>query len=235
MLIAQRPTLTEESVSEFRSRFIIEPLEPGFGYTLGNSLRRTLLSSIPGAAVTSIRIDGVLHEIPAPPAAMSAQIVARVKILSRLDIAEKRVPQDGRMKLRLSKTSEIDFRISTIPALFGEKAVIRILDTGGIALDLAAVVAGEVQPLFRRLPAVRLFGVERGNPAPGLADIAAPGMAVDVEIEGLFCTQRADRRPETFFFGLAAQRFGVDGGLRWPDIAFGEAHGIAEKSACREL
>ena len=62
MLIAQRPTLTEESVSDFRSRFIIEPLEPGFGYTLGNSLRRTLLSSIPGAAVTSIRLDGVLHE-----------------------------------------------------------------------------------------------------------------------------------------------------------------------------
>ncbi len=62
MLIAQRPTLTEEVVSPFRSRFTIEPLEPGFGYTLGNSLRRTLLSSIPGAAVTSIRIDGVPHE-----------------------------------------------------------------------------------------------------------------------------------------------------------------------------
>ena len=62
MLIAQRPTLTEEVVSDRRSRFIIEPLEPGFGYTLGNSLRRTLLSSIPGAAVTSIRVDGVLHE-----------------------------------------------------------------------------------------------------------------------------------------------------------------------------
>ncbi len=62
MLIAQRPTLTEEVVGEFRSRFMLEPLEPGFGYTLGNSLRRTLLSSIPGAAVTSIRIDGVLHE-----------------------------------------------------------------------------------------------------------------------------------------------------------------------------
>ncbi|MBG6085410.1 DNA-directed RNA polymerase subunit alpha [Zhihengliuella flava] len=62
MLIAQRPTLTEEVVSDNRSRFTIEPLEPGFGYTLGNSLRRTLLSSIPGAAVTSIRIDGVLHE-----------------------------------------------------------------------------------------------------------------------------------------------------------------------------
>lgn len=62
MLIAQRPTLTEESLSPQRSRFIIEPLEPGFGYTLGNSLRRTLLSSIPGAAVTSVRIQGALHE-----------------------------------------------------------------------------------------------------------------------------------------------------------------------------
>jgi len=62
VLIAQRPVLTEEVVSEYRSRFIIEPLEPGFGYTLGNSLRRTLLSSIPGAAVTSVRVNGALHE-----------------------------------------------------------------------------------------------------------------------------------------------------------------------------
>ncbi|GAB2509137.1 DNA-directed RNA polymerase subunit alpha [Paramicrobacterium agarici] len=67
MLIAQRPSLTEENISEFRSRFVIEPLEPGFGYTLGNSLRRTLLSSIPGAAVTSVRIDGVLHEFSTIP------------------------------------------------------------------------------------------------------------------------------------------------------------------------
>ncbi|APT93213.1 DNA-directed RNA polymerase subunit alpha [Corynebacterium phocae] len=62
MLISQRPKLTEEVIDEARSKFTIEPLEPGFGYTLGNSLRRTLLSSIPGAAVTSIKIDGVLHE-----------------------------------------------------------------------------------------------------------------------------------------------------------------------------
>ena len=67
MLISQRPTLSEDIVAEDRSRFIIEPLEPGFGYTLGNSLRRTLLSSIPGAAVTSIRIDGVLHEFTTVP------------------------------------------------------------------------------------------------------------------------------------------------------------------------
>ena len=62
MLISQRPQLTEEPIDSSRSKFVIEPLEPGFGYTLGNSLRRTLLSSIPGAAVTSIKIDGVLHE-----------------------------------------------------------------------------------------------------------------------------------------------------------------------------
>lgn len=62
MLIAQRPTLTEKVLSDNRSQFSLKPLEPGFGYTLGNSLRRTLLSSIPGAAVTSVRFDGVLHE-----------------------------------------------------------------------------------------------------------------------------------------------------------------------------
>src|SRR6202012_3651616 len=67
MLISQRPTLSEEVLTESRSQFIIEPLEPGFGYTLGNSLRRTLLSSIPGAAVTSIRIDGGLHESTTEP------------------------------------------------------------------------------------------------------------------------------------------------------------------------
>ena len=62
MLIAQRPSLTEEVVTDFRSRFIIEPLEPGFGYTLGNSMRRTLLSSIPGASVTSVKVEGNMHE-----------------------------------------------------------------------------------------------------------------------------------------------------------------------------
>src|SRR5699024_6142658 len=67
MLISHRPNLTEDYIDASRSRFVIEPLEPGFGYTLGNSLRRTLLSSIPGAAVTSIRIDGVLHEFTTIP------------------------------------------------------------------------------------------------------------------------------------------------------------------------
>jgi DNA-directed RNA polymerase subunit alpha len=62
LLIVQRPQISEEEISSVRSKFAIEPLEPGFGYTLGNSLRRTLLSSIPGAAITQIKIDSVLHE-----------------------------------------------------------------------------------------------------------------------------------------------------------------------------
>lgn len=62
MLIVQRPQIEEEQLAEHRSRFVVEPLEPGFGYTLGNTLRRTLLSRIPGAAITSVRIEGVQHE-----------------------------------------------------------------------------------------------------------------------------------------------------------------------------
>lgn len=81
MLIAKRPVLTEEKVSDLRSRFILEPLEPGFGYTLGNSLRRTLLSSIPGAAVTAVRIDGVLHEFSTIPGVKEdvAAIILNIK------------------------------------------------------------------------------------------------------------------------------------------------------------
>ena len=83
MLIAQRPTLAEEPISEHRSRFVIEPLEPGFGYTLGNSLRRTLLSSIPGAAVTSIRLEGVQHEFSTIPGVKEdvTEIILNIKQL----------------------------------------------------------------------------------------------------------------------------------------------------------
>ena len=67
MFIVARPEIQEESISPTRSRFLIEPLEPGFGYTIGNSLRRTLLSSIPGAAISSVRMEGVLHEFSTIP------------------------------------------------------------------------------------------------------------------------------------------------------------------------
>ena len=83
MLIAQRPILTEEVVDEYRSRFVIEPLEPGFGYTLGNSLRRTLLSSIPGAAVTSIKIEGNQHEFSTLPGVVEdvTEVILNLKSL----------------------------------------------------------------------------------------------------------------------------------------------------------
>src|SRR6478736_7623711 len=67
VFIVARPQITEDVISPTRSKFAIEPLEPGFGYTVGNSLRRTLLSSIPGAAISSVRIDGVLHEFSTIP------------------------------------------------------------------------------------------------------------------------------------------------------------------------
>jgi type IV pilus assembly protein PilB len=81
------------------------------------------------------RIDGVLHEMLAPPKRLEAAIVSRLKIMSNLDIAERRMPQDGRIKLRYN-TREIDFRVSILPTIFGEKAVLRILDKDALKLDL---------------------------------------------------------------------------------------------------
>lgn len=82
------------------------------------------------------RIDGQLREIGAPPLTMKDQLASRIKILANLDIAEKRLPQDGRMKLTLSKTRAIDFRVSTLPTLYGEKIVMRVLDQGQSRLDI---------------------------------------------------------------------------------------------------
>jgi len=82
------------------------------------------------------RIDGMLNEVAQPPLALAGRIAARMKILSRLDIAERRVPQDGRIKLRISKNRAIDFRVSTLPTLFGEKVVARILDPSSASLGI---------------------------------------------------------------------------------------------------
>jgi type IV pilus assembly protein PilB len=81
------------------------------------------------------RMDGVLHEMLAPPKRLESAILSRLKIMSNLDIAERRLPQDGRIKLRYTNR-EIDFRVSTLPTIFGEKAVLRILDKEALKLDL---------------------------------------------------------------------------------------------------
>jgi len=82
------------------------------------------------------RQDGVLHEVAAPPVSMATRLVSRIKVMSRMDIAERRVPQDGRIKMALSKKRAIDFRVNSCPTLFGEKVVLRILDPTSAQLGI---------------------------------------------------------------------------------------------------
>ncbi|GEA23541.1 type IV-A pilus assembly ATPase PilB [Vibrio harveyi] len=83
-----------------------------------------------------LRCDGILIEIQQPPSHLSRRLSARIKILSKLDIAERRLPQDGRIKLKLNQDTAIDMRVSTLPTLFGEKIVLRLLDSSSAALDI---------------------------------------------------------------------------------------------------
>ena len=85
------------------------------------------------------RIDGELREIASPPVAIKDKLASRIKVISRMDISEKRVPQDGRMKLKIGPDRVIDFRVSTLPTLFGEKIVIRILDPSSAKLGIDAL------------------------------------------------------------------------------------------------
>ena len=85
------------------------------------------------------RLDGILKEVAQPPLVLKDKMASRIKVISKLDIAEKRVPQDGRMKLVLTKNRSIDFRVSTLPTLYGEKIVLRILDPAGVKLGIEAL------------------------------------------------------------------------------------------------
>ena len=86
-----------------------------------------------------LRIDGVLREVAQPPVQLATKLAARLKVMSRLDIAERRVPQDGRIKMKLSKNRSIDFRVSSCPTLFGEKIVLRILDASTAMMGIDAL------------------------------------------------------------------------------------------------
>ncbi len=92
-----------------------------------------------------LRQDGVLHEVASPPVTLATRISARIKVMSRMDIAERRIPQDGRIKMTLSKNRAIDFRVNTCPTLFGEKIVLRILDPSSAKLGIDALGYEEVQ------------------------------------------------------------------------------------------
>ena len=101
-----------------------------------------------------MRVDGQLREMATPPMALKDRLASRVKVLSRLDIAEKRLPQDGRMKLQLPNGRAIDLRVSTLPTLFGEKLVIRVLDSAQVQLDLSQL-GYEPDDLKRLMAAIR--------------------------------------------------------------------------------
>ena len=106
-----------------------------------------------------MRIDGVLHDAINPPRGLVHKIIARLKILAALDIAERRMPQDGRMKLQFSRNRTVDFRISTMPTLFGEKMVIRILDTSSSDLGLDTIGMTDSQLSLYRHAASRPHGM----------------------------------------------------------------------------
>ena len=105
------------------------------------------------------RIDGMLHEIASQPVSLAARLVARIKIISKLDIAERRLPQDGRIKLKLSKTKAIDFRVNTLPTAFGEKVVMRLLDSGSSGLTLENLGFTETQKKYYQEAVSRPYGM----------------------------------------------------------------------------
>jgi general secretion pathway protein E len=100
------------------------------------------IEPLPDRLRVRYRYDGVLHEIEAPPAHLQAAIISRVKIMARLDIAERRLPQDGRIKLTV-RGHDIDFRVSTVPSAYGEKVVLRVLDRTAVEFDFTRLGLGE--------------------------------------------------------------------------------------------
>ena len=91
------------------------------------------------------RIDGILQEVTEPPLNLAGRLTARLKVMSKMDISERRVPQDGRIKLKVSKNRAIDFRVNTCPTLFGEKTVLRILDPSSAQLGIDALGYEDIQ------------------------------------------------------------------------------------------
>ena len=124
----EKPNIEIAEISEDKryGKFVVEPLERGYGTTLGNSLRRIMLSSLPGSAVSQVKIDGVLHEYLSLPLSDYPAIASRIKLIGALNIAESRLPQDGRTNFQIGHR-EIDIRISTIPIMNGESIVMRLL------------------------------------------------------------------------------------------------------------
>jgi len=105
------------------------------------------------------RIDGELKEIISPPVSIKEKLASRIKVISRMDISERRVPQDGRMKLKMSRDRTIDFRVSTLPTLFGEKIVVRILDPNSAKMGIEALGYDEIEKVRLLKAIARPYGM----------------------------------------------------------------------------
>jgi type IV pilus assembly protein PilB len=105
------------------------------------------------------RVDGILTEVAKPPVALASRMSARLKVMSKLDIAERRVPQDGRIKLALSKKKSIDFRVSTLPTMWGEKIVMRILDSSSamLGIDMLGYEPEQKKNIYRGISATTRY------------------------------------------------------------------------------
>ncbi len=188
VLISQRPTVSEEPIDELRSKFIIEPLEPGFGYTLGNSLRRTLLSSIPGAAITSIKIDGVLHEFTTVPG-VKEDVTELILNLKELVVSSE---EDEPSTLVLRKQGPGDVTAADITAPAGvtvhnpELKIATINKKGSLEIELTVERGRGYVPA----PQNKQQGQEIGR-IP-VDSIYSPVMKVSYNVEATRVEQRTD-------------------------------------------
>jgi len=188
MLIAQRPILSTQEVSEFRARFVIEPLEPGFGYTIGNSLRRTLLSSIPGAAVTSIKIEGNQHEFSTLEGVMEdvTEIVLNIKQL----VLSSEEDEPVVMYLRKSGAGAVTAADIALPAgveIYNPDLHIAMLnETGSIDMELVVERGrGYVSSVQNKNPDAEIGRIP-------VDSIYSPVLKVTYRVEATRVEQRTD-------------------------------------------
>jgi type IV pilus assembly protein PilB len=166
-----------------------------------------------------LRMDGVLRAVSSPPLKLAPRIASRLKVMSRLDIAERRVPQDGRMKLNLSKTKSFDFRVSTLPTLGGEKIVLRILDAAAAKLGVEKLGYEEDQKALFLEAIEKPYGMVLVTGPTGSGktvslytalnilntvgrNISTVEDPVEIRVEGINQVQQSEKRGMTFAAAL---------------------------------
>ncbi len=150
------------------------------------------------------RIDGELREIASPPPGIKEKLASRIKVISRLDISEKRVPQDGRMKLKLGPDRVIDFRVSTLPTLFGEKIVIRILDPSSAKLGIDALGYEPVEKERLMTAIERPYGMILVTGPTGSVNISTAEDPAEINLPGINQVNMNDKAGLTFAVALRA-------------------------------